>query len=68
MIAIKQVAKINEDLCIGCYKCILACPEQAIIGAARYRHGILDHLCTGCALCISPCPTDCISLIPLMNT
>lgn len=60
-----MLAKIREDECIGCTKCIQACPVDAIIGAAKQMHTILEQECTGCGLCVSPCPVDCIDLIPI---
>ena len=59
------VAVIREEECIGCTKCIQACPVDAIIGSAKQMHGIIAHECTGCGLCIEPCPVDCIELSPL---
>jgi len=59
-----QVALIIEADCIGCTKCIQACPVDAIVGGAKYMHTVLPDLCTGCELCIPPCPVDCIALIP----
>ena len=55
-------AVIIEEDCIGCVKCISACPVDAIIGAAKQSHTIIGDECTGCALCIAPCPVDCIIL------
>ncbi len=57
-----QIAVIIEENCIGCVKCINACPVDAIIGAAKQMHTIISTECTGCELCISPCPVDCIDL------
>lgn len=57
-------AVIREDECIGCTKCIVACPVDAIIGTAKHMHSILLELCTGCELCLPPCPVDCIELMP----
>lgn len=59
----KQVAIIREDECIGCTKCIQACPVDAIIGANKQMHTIIADECTGCELCIDPCPVDCIELM-----
>jgi electron transport complex protein RnfB len=60
----KVVALIREPECIGCTKCIQACPVDAIIGAPKLMHTVLADLCTGCELCIPPCPVDCIDLLP----
>lgn len=67
----RMKAIIREDECIGCTKCINACPVDAIIGSGKLMHSILTDLCTGCELCIPPCPVDCIDLVedtqPLPN-
>jgi electron transport complex protein RnfB len=55
-------ARIRPEDCIGCTKCIDACPTDAILGAARQLHGVLTDDCTGCGLCLPPCPVDCIDL------
>jgi len=59
-----QIAFIDEDTCIGCTKCIQACPTDAIVGASRLMHTVIPQLCTGCELCIPPCPVDCIAMLP----
>ena len=61
----KSVAFIIEQDCIGCAKCIAACPVDAILGAAKFMHTVIASECTGCELCIAPCPVDCIIMIPL---
>lgn len=53
---------IDEPRCIGCTKCIQACPVDAIVGAAKHMHTVIKDLCTGCDLCIPPCPVDCIDI------
>ncbi|MGE7959128.1 electron transport complex subunit RsxB [Pseudomonas sp. NPDC089530] len=60
-----QVAFIREAECIGCTKCIQACPVDAIVGAAKQMHTVLIDECTGCDLCVAPCPVDCIEMHPL---
>ena len=58
------MAVIREEECIGCTKCIQACPVDAILGAAQRMHSVVESWCTGCDLCVDPCPVDCIDLIP----
>ncbi|NBW45543.1 MAG: RnfABCDGE type electron transport complex subunit B [Betaproteobacteria bacterium] len=58
-----KVARIREADCIGCTKCILACPVDAISGASRWMHAVIESRCTGCELCLPPCPTDCIEMV-----
>lgn len=57
------VAEIVEADCIGCTKCIQACPVDAIIGASKLMHTVIAPLCTGCELCLPACPVDCIVLV-----
>lgn len=57
------VAFIDEAVCIGCVKCITACPVDAIVGAPKQMHSIINQYCTGCELCITPCPVDCITMV-----
>lgn len=66
--AVKKVAYIHEDMCIGCTKCIQACPVDAIVGGTKALHTVIKDECTGCDLCVSPCPTDCIEMIPVTTT
>jgi electron transport complex, RnfABCDGE type, B subunit len=62
---VKKVAYIREDECIGCTKCIQACPVDAILGAAKQMHTVIGSECTGCDLCVEPCPVDCIDMLPV---
>lgn len=63
----KQIAYIEESQCIGCTKCIQACPVSCIIGSTKVMHTIIEQDCTGCKLCIPACPTDCIELKPAVK-
>ena len=58
------VAVVIEEDCIGCTKCIQACPVDAIVGAAKLMHTVITDQCTGCDLCVAPCPVDCIDMVP----
>ena len=58
------VALVDEARCIGCARCIDACPVDAIAGAPGYMHTVIAAYCTGCELCLPPCPVDCIDLVP----
>ena len=61
----RRLAWIDEDVCIGCTKCIQACPVDAIVGAPKLMHTVIADECTGCDLCVAPCPVDCIHMIPI---
>ncbi|WP_211450919.1 electron transport complex subunit RsxB [Collimonas antrihumi] len=59
----RPLAVIDEAACIGCTLCIQACPVDAIVGAAKQMHTVINDLCTGCDLCVPPCPVDCITMV-----
>ncbi len=60
----RRRAVIDESRCIGCRKCLDACPVDAIVGAHKWMHTVIAAQCTGCELCLPPCPVDCIDLAP----
>jgi len=62
---VRAVARIDEQTCIGCTLCIQACPVDAILGAAKQMHTVIESECTGCELCLPPCPVDCIAMVPV---
>jgi electron transport complex protein RnfB len=61
----RTIAIIDEAWCIGCTLCIAVCPTDAIVGANKRMHTVIENYCTGCELCIPACPVDCISLEPI---
>jgi len=63
-----SVALIDEETCIGCVKCIIACPVDAIAGSAKQLHFVIPEYCTGCELCVPPCPMDCIAMVKQTKT
>ncbi|MDD3935919.1 electron transport complex subunit RsxB [Rhodoferax sp.] len=58
----RSVVFIDEDWCIGCTLCIKACPVDAIVGANKLMHTVIEPYCTGCELCLPVCPVDCIEV------
>jgi len=59
------IAIIREQECIGCTKCITACPVDAILGSGKSMHTVITEECTSCELCIPACPVDCIEMVTL---
>src|ERR1044071_5639129 len=59
----EKAALIDEARCIGCTRCIEACPVDAIVGAQGLMHAVVEPWCIGCALCLPPCPVDCIDMV-----
>jgi MinD superfamily P-loop ATPase len=59
---VREIIKIDEDLCTGCSDCIPNCPEgalQIIDGKARI---ISDLFCDGLGACIGHCPEGAITI------
>ncbi|XP_060818613.1 dihydropyrimidine dehydrogenase [NADP(+)] [Bombus pascuorum] len=62
------VALIDDDMCINCGKCYMACADsgyQAIRFDSETHIPLVTDDCTGCTLCLSVCPIiDCITMVP----
>lgn len=65
---IPLVAEVQEDLCIGCTRCLKVCPTDAVLGAAKQIHVVFREACTACGQCIAICPTESLQLKPLPIT
>ena len=51
---------IDPDVCIGCGKCKMNCPGDAITGAVRVPHVVDKKKCLHCGLCMQLCPVRAI--------
>ncbi len=65
----KVIADVDQDKCIGCGLCYVACNDGAHQSiAAHAEHGktrveVLKDMCVGCNLCSLVCPVDgCITM------
>ncbi|MGI6189588.1 MAG: RnfABCDGE type electron transport complex subunit B [Caldicoprobacteraceae bacterium] len=58
----RKTAVIDEEKCIGCTACKRVCKFDAIEGAVKEKHRVLQDKCTGCGLCVEKCPVDAISM------
>ncbi len=64
-------ARIDQDLCIQCGRCHIACEDtshQAITATVngQRRFEVIDKECVGCNLCVEVCPIEnCITMTPL---
>jgi len=63
----EAVALVDEARCIGCTRCIDACPVDAIVGAQSLMHTVVEPWCIGCDLCLPACPVDCIEMVPALG-
>ncbi|MBW2309412.1 MAG: 4Fe-4S binding protein [Deltaproteobacteria bacterium] len=57
------IAQINTNLCIGCGRCAVACPVQAISLSADAKPVVNAARCQGCGVCAAQCPVHAISLV-----
>lgn len=62
------LAYVNEDLCIGCLRCVSECSVDAIVGAPKQMHTVIADACHACAKCFKVCPTEAIEMRPVPAT
>jgi electron transport complex protein RnfB len=62
------VARVDEDECIGCARCIKLCPTDALVGAPKMIHAVVADACIACAKCVEVCPTECLRMHPVKIT
>lgn len=63
-----QLARVNEEICIGCCRCLKVCPTDAILGGPKQIHNVLREACTGCGGCVERCPTEALIMQPVPLT
>ena len=65
------VAQVNQDLCVGCGFCELACPFGAMhlvkIPGKGYRSENIPAYCKGCGVCAAGCPMQAIDMSHFRN-
>ncbi|MEI2385084.1 NAD-dependent dihydropyrimidine dehydrogenase subunit PreA [Breoghania sp. JC706] len=66
-------AHIDQDLCIKCGRCHIACEDtshQAISATIAGKRGfeVIEAECVGCNLCVNVCPVEgCITMEPMAS-
>ena len=65
---VPMIARVHDELCIGCTKCFKRCPTDAIVGSSKQIHAVISDACTGCEKCFEVCPTECIEMQPIPVT
>ena len=53
---------IDVDKCTGCTICAKKCPTDAIVGAKKTAHFIVEDKCISCGTCVDVCKFDAIDV------
>ena len=54
---------IDPRKCVACRKCALVCPAEAIEGAKKTPHKVIQARCITCGACFLGCPADAIRAV-----
>ncbi|HKK54466.1 MAG TPA: 4Fe-4S binding protein [Patescibacteria group bacterium] len=56
---------IDKSKCIGCKRCVLACPDNAM-DMQKTKNGLKSKVnydyCKGCGACANKCPVNAITM------
>ena len=61
--ASKNIASVNDDRCVACGECVIACKREAISIYKGIKADVNSELCVGCGLCGNNCPALAIKVI-----
>jgi ferredoxin len=59
---VRQIVRIDEELCTGCGLCVSPCAEGAIQIIDGKAKVIREELCDGAGFCLGVCPTGALTI------
>ncbi|WNY28203.1 Ion-translocating oxidoreductase complex subunit B [Methanimicrococcus stummii] len=59
---VRNIVKIDEELCNGCGACVSPCAEGAIVIIDGKAKVVSDDLCDGLGACLGICPTGAMTI------
>jgi MinD superfamily P-loop ATPase len=62
IMAVRQIVRIDEELCNGCGACVTPCAEGAIVLVNGKASVVDEALCDGAGFCLPICPTGALSV------
>ncbi len=60
--AVRKIARIDEEKCDGCGLCVTPCAEGAIELVNGKAKIVKEELCDGAGFCLSICPTGALTI------
>jgi MinD superfamily P-loop ATPase len=60
--AVRQIVRIDDELCNGCAACVIPCAEGAIVMVDGKAKVLDETLCDGAGFCIPICPTGALTI------
>ncbi len=61
----RTIIKIDDEKCVGCGKCVNACPGGALEMVDGKAKMVRENMCDGIGKCIGKCPVDAIEFIEI---